>query len=126
MHTVEIVLLVLLLGALTGIAARHDDVAMLSAVSGEGVEALRRLIGERMTVGNRVYRLPVAASDGAALAWLHEYGEVLSIVTDEDPAHQDSAGGDARFLVSVRLSDAAHARFLARMGMAPDTERDED
>lgn len=107
---------------LTGIAARHDDVAMLSAVSGEGVERLRRLIGERMTVGNRVYRLPVAASDGAALAWLHEYGEVLSIAADEDPGHHDaSREGDSTFLVSVRLSDAAHARFLARMGMAPET-----
>ena len=86
------------------IATRQPDVVLASAVTGEGVEALRRAISDRMTSGNAVHRLSIPASDGASLAWLHEYGEVLDI----------REGEGEMLSVSVRLSDAAHARFRAR------------
>ena len=79
---------------------------LASAVTGEGIEALRRAISDRMTSGNAVHRLSIPASDGASLAWLHEYGEVLDI----------REGEGEMLSVSVRLSDAAHARFRARKG----------
>lgn len=85
-------------------ARRHHDIVLTSAETGEGLDALRRAIGDLMTSGNAVYRLHVPASDGAALAWLHEYGEVLDMRELED----------ATLDLSVRLSDAAHARFMAR------------
>jgi len=85
-------------------AGRHDDVVLTSAWTAEGLDALRRAIGGLMTSGNAVYRLHVPASDGAALAWLHEYGEVLDM----------KERADAMLDLSVRLSDAAHARFHAR------------
>ena len=84
-------------------ARRRDDVVLLSAFTGEGVDDLRRMISDRMTAGDRLYTLTLPSSDGAALAWLHEHGEVVA--TD---------GGDNRLTVAVRLSDAAHARFMAR------------
>ncbi|TNE44015.1 MAG: GTPase HflX [Sphingomonadales bacterium] len=87
------------------IAARRDDVVAVSAMTGEGQETLRRVIGDLMTSGNAIYHLHVPASDGAALAWLHEYGEVIE--TREGPS-EDILD------ISVRLSDAAHARFQAR------------
>ncbi len=91
---------------MTASARRHDDVVLASAATGEGLDELRRAISDRMTSGNTVYRFHIPASDGAALAWLHEYGEVLDV----------KEGGDAVLALSVRLSDAAHARFQARIG----------
>lgn len=87
-------------------ASRRRDVVLVSAVTGEGVDDLRRTIGDLMTVGNRMHRLHVPATDGAALAWLHEHGEVISMNPEE--------GDDALLDVSVRLSDAAYARYIAR------------
>ena len=84
-------------------AACRDDVVILSALTGEGVDMLQRAISDRMTRGAKVYGLRVPLSDGAALAWLHEHGEVLS-------AHVE--GEEQR--VEARLSDAAFARFAKR------------
>ncbi|MGB3931374.1 MAG: GTPase HflX, partial [Sphingobium sp.] len=84
-------------------AARRDDVVILSALTGEGVDTLQRAISDRMTRGAKIYGLRIPLSDGAALAWLHEHGEVLS-------AHVE--GEEQR--VEARLSDAAFARFAKR------------
>ncbi|QGP78430.1 GTPase HflX [Sphingobium sp. CAP-1] len=84
-------------------AARRDDVVILSALTGEGVETLQRTISDRMTRGAKVYGLRVPVSDGATLAWLHEHGEVLSTTIE---------GEESR--VDVRLSDAAFARYAKR------------
>ncbi len=89
---------------LAAIAARRDDIVLVSAATGEGVDMLRRRIGERMTQGSTLYHLQLDPADGASLAWLHEHGEVTDMVQGEDE----------RLRVSVRLSDAAHARFKAR------------
>ena len=88
------------------IAARQKDVVLVSAVTNQGVDGLRRAVSERMTAGNRVYTLKVAIDDGASLAWLHEYGEVLNA---------GQVGEEGTMLtVDARLSDAAYARFMAR------------
>ena len=79
---------------------------LVSAVTNQGVDGLRRAVSERMTAGNRVYTLKVAIDDGASLAWLHEYGEVLNV---------GQTGEEGTMLtVDARLSDAAYARFMAR------------
>ncbi|WP_303759829.1 GTPase HflX [Sphingobium yanoikuyae] len=85
------------------IAARHDDVVIISALTGEGVEGLQRAISSRLTRGARVHSLRLPISDGAALAWLHEHGEVLATRPSE-----------AEMQVDVRLSDSGLARFLKR------------
>ncbi|WP_298397180.1 GTPase HflX [Sphingobium sp.] len=91
-------------------AARRDDVIILSALTGEGVETLQRAISDRMTRGAKVYGLRLPVADGAALAWLHEHGEVLSTTIEEEETR-----------VEVRLSDAAFARFAKRgQGINPD------
>ena len=87
-------------------AARHDDVVLVSAMTGEGLDALRRAIGGLMTAGSSVHMIQLPVSDGAALAWLHEHGEVLET--------KEAAGDAEMFDLSVRLSDAAYARFMAR------------
>ncbi len=85
------------------IAARHDDVVIISALTGEGVEGLQRAISSRLTRGARVHSLRLPISDGAGLAWLHEHGEVLA-----------TRPSDAEMQVDVRLSDSGLARFLKR------------
>ncbi|MBO9525385.1 MAG: GTPase HflX [Sphingobium yanoikuyae] len=85
------------------IAARHDDVVIISALTGEGVEGLQRAISSRLTRGARVHSLRLPIADGAALAWLHEHGEVLATRPSE-----------AEMQVDVRLSDSGLARFLKR------------
>ncbi|WHO37247.1 GTPase HflX [Sphingobium sp. AP49] len=84
-------------------ASRRDDVVIISALTGDGVDGLQRAISERLTQGATVHNLRLPIADGAGLAWLHEHGEVLA-----------SHPGDAEMRVEVRLSDSALARFLKR------------
>jgi len=89
--------------AVEGEAARRNDVVLVSASTGEGVENLRRLVADRLSSGDRVRTLSIPLVDGAALAWLHMHGEVLG---------QEVEG--ERLIVEVRLSDANMARFRGR------------
>jgi len=84
-------------------AIRREDVITLSALQGDGVEQLRRIVSDRLSVGNRVRTVAVPIGDGAAIAWLHAHGEVLGQEVDGD-----------RMVLEVRLSDADLARFEAR------------
>ncbi|MGH6781578.1 MAG: GTPase HflX [Sphingomonadaceae bacterium] len=86
-----------------GEAARREDVAVLSAISGEGVDDLRATVAACLTQRNRVRTIRVSQSDGAAIAWLHANGEVVDRVEE---------GDFIRF--EVRLSDLDWGRFEAR------------
>lgn len=85
------------------IAARRSDVVILSALTGEGIDNLQRAISSRLTSGAQIHHLRVPIADGAALAWLHEHGEVLASHAEE-----------AEMAIDVRLSDSALARFNKR------------
>ena len=84
-------------------AERREDVVALSALTGEGVDLLRRVVSDRLATGHRRYQVTVAASDGATIAWLHQHGEVLS----------QEADGDS-LVIDVRLSEEDWARLQAR------------
>jgi GTP-binding protein HflX len=84
-------------------AARRDNVVLISALSGEGVEELLTCATEHLRKGSNVRVAKVSASDGEAMAWLHSHGEVLG---------QHSDGVETEY--EVRLSDADWARFQAR------------
>ena len=79
-------------------------VLAISALTGEGIETLRRATAKRLSEGARVHVLELPAGDGAALAWLHEHGEVLA---------QELEGETLQ--LHVRLTAAEHARFRSRM-----------
>ena len=83
-------------------AARREDVAMLSALTGEGVERLLAGVSERLRKENKVRTVTIPAGDGELIAWLHANGEVLS---------HDHEGLETAFV--VRLSDIDWARFQA-------------
>lgn len=81
-------------------AARRSDVAVISAVTGDGVEAARMLMASRLTAQHQVARIFLAFDQGEARAWLHARGEVLS----------DELEGEGHVL-TVRLDPADRARF---------------
>jgi GTP-binding protein HflX len=89
--------------ALAAEAARRDDVVLVSALSGDGIGALKTKLSGLLTTARRIRQLRVGHSDGATRAWLHQHGEVLGETADGDET-----------IIDVRLSDADFARFQAR------------
>jgi GTP-binding protein HflX len=90
-------------------AAQDEAVALVSALTGAGIDALKRQIADILGKGHRRYEMILGGAEGAALAWLHAHGEVGSeehVVID----------GDARVLVSVRMAAADHDRFTRLHG----------
>ena len=81
-------------------AQRKDDVIAISALSGEGVDALIRTAAERLRKNNRIRTVTLPATAGEAIAWLHANGEVV-----------DQRSRDLETEYEVRLSDADWARF---------------
>jgi GTP-binding protein HflX len=84
-------------------AARREEVVLMSARTGEGVDDLLDCAASLLRKGSPVREILVGASDGEVLAWLHANGEVLS---------QSQHGLETR--LEVRLSDADWSRFRAR------------
>ncbi|CAO3355506.1 Ribosome LSU-associated GTP-binding protein HflX [Azospirillum melinis] len=66
---------------------RNPRAVAVSALSGEGIDNLDRLLDQRMNVNRQVVDLSVGLGDGAALAWLYAKGEVLDRRDDEEHAH---------------------------------------
>ncbi len=84
-------------------AARREDAVPISALTGEGVDALARVVSDRLSRGSRIHTVRLDPGDGAAIAWLHQHGEVLASETLDELTRVD-----------VRLSDVDWARFAAR------------
>lgn len=81
---------------------RREDVVPISAVTGEGLDALRERMAECLRSGEQVHRIILPASAGGKIAWLHSRGEVLEKKFEEDEIR-----------LSVRLSPENWARFQA-------------
>ena len=80
-------------------ANQHGAIAV-SALTGEGLEALRLALDARFSANLVTLEANVAPADGARLAWLYAHGEVL---------HRDDSEDAIR--LTVRLSAADRARF---------------
>ena len=86
-------------------AEREGNVVLISALTGEGLPELRRYLADNLERGHRRYELTLDGSTGAALAWLHAHGEILS-------EEHESSGDLVRVHVSVRMAPADYERFL--------------
>ena len=84
------------------LARRHPEGVLVSAATGEGIEALTARVTEELLRRTREVELLVPYSDGARLAELHD------IAGDLD--REDTPEG---VRVRVRLSETAAARFAA-------------
>ena len=87
-------------GQLTEEARRREDVVPISALTGEGLDALRTRMAEALRSGEQVHQIRISAAQGERIAWLHARGEVLDQSVDDDDV-----------LLSVRLSPENWARF---------------
>jgi GTP-binding protein HflX len=81
-------------------ADRRDDAIIVSALSGEGIDTLKRKAADCLNSRSAVHSVELEMADGAALAWLHGHGEIIS---------QREQGG--KLAIDVRLSDADWERF---------------
>src|SRR5215210_7691991 len=84
-------------------AARREEVVLISALNGEGLDDLRECAATRLSKGAKLRTVTLGASDGEAIAWLHANGRIESQRTD---------GVETVF--EVRLSDVDWARLQNR------------
>ena len=92
-----------ILQARTAVGPERSRQYPVSALSGEGVDALLQAIEERLG-GSEAREVTVPLSDGATIAWLYRNGDVRS---------REDDGDVARFRVA--LDDAASAQFERRL-----------
>ncbi len=86
--------------------AHPDDVIVpVSALTGEGCEALLEAVSKLLTAGAKLHTFVVPLSDGQRLAWLHAHGEVVN----ETEAGEDNRGPLRR--LEVRLEPRELGRF---------------
>jgi GTP-binding protein HflX len=81
---------------------------VLSALTGEGVDALLQAIETRLARGRSLIDLDLQSADGQGLHWLYEHTEVMARRDDED--------GGVR--LTVRVAADAVDRVMRRFGAA--------
>jgi GTP-binding protein HflX len=92
------------LKTLSNQAARSNiPTVIVSAVTGEGCDSLVAIIDARITENFQTVEISLPHADGASLAWLYEYGEVVERIDDEKAIH-----------LKVRIDAANWARFERR------------
>ncbi|MBS0481805.1 MAG: GTPase HflX [Proteobacteria bacterium] len=83
-----------------------EAIVPVSALTGEGCDALLETVGKLLTQGARLHSFTLPASDGQRLAWLHAHGEV---VLDQEGGEDQR--GPLRQL-EVRLDPRELGRFM--------------
>ena len=91
-----------LLGGIAQVASRPGAVAV-SAITGEGLDALKAAIDARLAAAMETTDYAIPPEDGARLAWLYQHGEVVDRQDEDTAVH-----------VTVRLLPADRARFEQR------------
>jgi GTP-binding protein HflX len=76
----------------------------VSALTGEGIEALKAEIEERLAGSRAIFRITLDAADGAGMSWLHRNAEVLA----------KSVANDGEMAMTVRVHPANTQLLLAK------------
>jgi len=90
-------------------ALTESGALLISAVTGEGLEALLSAIEKK--IANKFFvsqRYTLSAADGKTLAWLHAHGKVVEQQSEDEYIH-----------VRVYLSQENHARFERLYALKP-------
>ena len=85
----------------------NRPVVGISALTGEGCDALLGLIDERTADDRRILEIRLGHEEGAAMAWLYDHGTVLSRRDEAEATH-----------LRVSLAAADAARFERRQAKA--------
>ena len=99
LRTIEVLNKADLLGGIRNVTVKSGGIAV-SAITGEGLDALMQMIDARIAAAMEVIDYAIPAADGAKLAWLYQHGEVISRTDDDELVR-----------VQVRLLPADRARF---------------
>jgi GTP-binding protein HflX len=85
--------------------------ALVSAITGEGIDALNAAIEARLAAGRVLLELVLEAADGAGVSWLHRHTEVIHKAVDEE---------SGRTVMTVRAdpqkAGAVRAKFAVAHG----------
>ncbi len=84
-------------------ARRRPDAFPVSAITGEGLDALLACLDRKLSEGRQTLDLALPLSDGAAIAWLYQHGEVVARRDDDTEA-----------FMRVRLDPADAQRYRQR------------
>ncbi len=68
-------------------ARRDERQVPASAITGEGIDDLLRLLDDRLAHGRDQVAVSVPLADGATIAWLYRRGEVIGRADDDERAH---------------------------------------
>jgi GTP-binding protein HflX len=60
---------------------------LVSAITGEGIDALTAAIEARLSAGRVLIELELDPADGAGVSWLHRHTEVISKAMDDKTGH---------------------------------------
>ena len=101
-RTIEVLNKADLMGGVAEVPLREGAVAV-SAITGEGLEALKAALDLRIAQGMETADYAIPPQDGARVAWLYQHGEVIERYDDETAVH-----------MKVRLLAADRARFERR------------
>jgi GTP-binding protein HflX len=82
--------------------------SLVSAATGEGLDALLAGIEARIAKGRTTFRITVEPSDGGALNWLHEETEII----------ERAAGEGGRTDLTVRIAPEKEPRLWKRFPQA--------
>ncbi|MCE9507360.1 MAG: GTPase HflX [Alphaproteobacteria bacterium] len=86
---------------------RQEKTAPVSALTGEGIDKLLKMIDDLIGKDRQVVHADISLTDGKALAWLYRRGHVIDRKDDEEFAH-----------VKVGLEPADMERFAAQFPYA--------
>jgi GTPase len=90
------------------LAARREDVVLVSSVTGAGIDDLLAAVEQRLAKSSLMFDVMIEPSDGKNLAWLHQRGEVLDRKIFED----------GRTKLTVRLDADTAGQAEAKFGKA--------
>ncbi|HXE69347.1 MAG TPA: GTPase HflX [Hyphomicrobiaceae bacterium] len=93
-------------------ARRNRPAVLVSALTGEGIEALRAQLDADLGRHDEVFDLEIPADQGRLLSWLHANAEVLDQKTE----------GSGAVLARIRIEPAAKGKLagqLKRAGLSP-------
>jgi GTP-binding protein HflX len=99
-RTIEVLNKADLLGGIADVPGTDTSAIAVSALTGEGLDALRAALDARLAAGMETVDYALPPADGSRIAWLYQHGEVLS--------REDA---DDSIRLTVRLSPADRARF---------------
>jgi GTP-binding protein HflX len=89
-------------------AARRKECVLISAIGGDGVENLLRLLEQKLAGSDGIYSLTLPSEDGKGLAWCHERTEVLERTTL----------GNGRLRLKMRMGADRAGQAASRFGKA--------